>query len=269
MSSHLSDLIAERERIHAVGTAVTAVALIGALLFGAITILVAVAPGMIERAAHGYLSQRLQGELKALTGGAVDPSELISDPGLHQRYEAALNALGGKFPEAVDKLFAKLTACLCKHDCAARAKAQLLFDALAATLSDDARAFVSNLNAIARGRFDLILAKLRHELLLISAINAAIFGVLFFACLHLPKRKAVVVPAALMTASTVITAAAYFVGGDWWWTILTDGYWGIGYLTIDAVVAIFLMGVLFFDGRVTTGLIDSVADVLSSLRPGC
>lgn len=265
----MSDLAAEREQIHVIGASVRVVALIGVLLFGAIATLVAVAPAMIERAAQGYLSQRLQGELKSLTGGVVDASELIADPGLQQRYHAALNALGGKLPDAIDKLFASLTACLCKHDCGARAKAQVLFDALLATLAEDARAFVSNLNAVASGRFDVILAKLRHELLLVSAINAAIFGALFLACLRFPRRKAVIMPAALMAVSTLITAAIYFIGGDWWWTVLTDGYWGMGYLTIDAIVAVFLIDILFFDGRVTTGLIDGVADALSSLRPGC
>ena len=249
--------------------AVKAIAIAGIILFGTISLLVVFSPQILERAAHGYVSQRLQAEIESLAGGLVDISQLIDDPALVERYADQLNARSAALQAAVEQWLQRLVECACKFDCAARAKARILLDAVVAAAPADARAAILNIQAIAQGRFDIVFAKLRHELLLISVINTAIFAALFIIAWVGKSWRALIPPAALLTASTLITAGMYVFGTNWWWAVLTDGYWGMGYLALDAIVAAFLFDNLFFDGKITTGLIDSISDMLSILSPKC
>jgi hypothetical protein len=248
---------------------VKAIALAGVILFGAIAIVVAFSPRILEQAAHGYVSQRLQAEIESLAGGSLEISELTDDPALVQRYADQLTAGGAALRAAVEQWLQRLVECACKFDCAARAKARILLDAVVAAAPADARAAILNIQAIAQGRFDIVLAKLRHEILLISAINTAIFAALLLIAWIGKSWRALIPPTALLSASTLITAGMYVFGTNWWWTVLTDGYWGMGYLALDAIVALFLFDAFFLDGKITTGLMDSISAILSMLTPNC
>ena len=248
---------------------VKAIALAGVILFGAIALVVVLSPRILERAAHGYVSHRLQAEIESLAGGSVAISELTDDPALVQRYADQLNAGGAALRAAVEQWLQRLVECACKFDCAARAKARILLDTVVAAAPADVRATILNVRAIAQGRFDIVFAKLRHEILLISVINAAIFAALLLIAWIGKSWRALIPPAALLTASTLITAGMYVFGTNWWWTVLTDGYWGMGYLALDAIVALFLLDNLFLDGKITTGLMDGIRDMFSLLSPNC
>jgi len=249
--------------------AVRAVAVAGIILFGGLALVATAAPAFVERAAHGYTSQRLHDEIESLVGGFVEISQLIDDPELVQRYAAQLTARGAELRAAVTRVLDKLVECSCRHDCAARAKARIAFDAIVAAAPAEMGAAVTNIQAIAQGRFDIIFAKLSRELLLISLINTAIFAALLVVAWVGKATRALILPAALLSASIVITAGIYLFGTNWWWAVLTDGYWGMGYLTVDGIVTLFLCDIFFLEGRVTLGLIEGISDALSVLVPKC
>lgn len=260
---------ADPDWLRSMAVAVRAIAVVGVILFGALAILVSMAPASVERAARGYVSQRLESELQALTGGSVALSGLIGDSELRERVAEQLARLNNKLPESAEHLLAKFADCLCLHDCAARTKARAIFDAVMAVASEETRALVLNLGAVAQGRFDTILGKLRHELILNFSLNAAIFGILLLATFRARGKRTVVVPAALLTLSTIISVGVYLIGTNWWWAVLTDGYWGMGYLLFDAIVMLFLLDIICFEGRVTEGLINAIADLFSNVFPQC
>ncbi len=269
MSSPAADALLPVAAIRRIGMAVRIIAVIGAVLFGGIAVLATAAPEMLERAARGYISHRLQVEVGALRAGLPEAGQLLPDAQLAQKYAEQLRAAQERFPAELEALVDKLIGCLCKTDCASRIKARALFDIGLKALPPDTRTALDNLRAIAQGRFDSIFDKLRHELALISTINAVIFLLLFLIALGAKAQRLAVLPAAMLTIATVISLAIYAFGTNWWWAILTDGYWGWSYLTLDGVIFLLFVDIIVLRGFITNAIVSAIGSVIPVLAPPC
>jgi hypothetical protein len=269
MSSPAADALFPVDAIRRIGWVVRIIAVIGAVLFGGIALLVTAAPEVLERAARGYISHRLQVEVGALRAGLPEAGEMLSDSELAQKYADQLRAVQERYPSELEALLDKLIGCLCKRDCASRIKARAVFDFTLKALPPETKTALESLRAVAQGRFVSIFDKLRHELTLISTINAAIFIVLFLIAFGAKAQRLAVLPAAMLTISTVISLGIYAFGTNWWWAILTGGYWGWSYLTLDGVVFLVFFDIVVLRGLVTGMIVDALGSVFSVLAPPC
>jgi hypothetical protein len=269
MSSPATDALLPVAAIRRIGLAVRVIAVIGAVLFGGIALLVTAAPEVLERAARGYISHRLQVEVGALRAGLPEGGQMLSDAELARKYADQLRAAEERYPSELEALLDKLIGCLCKRDCASRIKARAVFDFALKALPQETRTAMENLRAVAQGRFDAIFDKLRHELTLISTINAVIFVLLFLIALGGKAQRLAVLPAAMLAIATVVSVAIYAVGTNWWWAILTDGYWGWSYLTLDGVIFLLFVDIVVLRGFVTGMIVDALGSVFSVLAPPC
>ena len=181
--------------IRRIAVAIKAVAIIGIVLFGGLALVVATAPGAVERAARGYVSHRLQAEVAAIRAGSPAIAALIPDPNLAALYAVQLRALQQQASAAAEALLDKWLASLCKDACGDVAKARGLLHAAFSALPESTKTALGNLQAIGQGRFESIVDKLRHELTLISVANLAIFLFLLLVASIAREQRLVVLPA--------------------------------------------------------------------------
>ena len=269
MSSPAADALFPVAAIRRIGWVVRIIAVVGAVLFGGIAILATAAPDLLERAARGYISHRLQVEVGALRAGLPEAGQMLSDAELAQKYADQLRAAQERFPSQLEALVDKLIGCLCKADCVSRTKARAVFDFALKALPPETKTALENLRAVAQGRFDSIFDKLRHELTLISTINAAIFIVLFLIAFGAKAQRLAVLSAAMLTISTVISLGIYAFGTNWWWAILTDGYWGWSYLTLDGAVFLVFFDIVVLRGFVTNMIVNALGSMIPALATPC
>src|SRR5262249_32129304 len=161
--------------IRLVAVAIRAIAVLGIAIFGTLAIVATKAPELVERAARGYLTDRLRAEVIALRSDAPEIAVLIPDAQVALAYAARLRALEQRGSAAAEVLLDRLLTCLCKDACGDRIKARTLLQAALKAVPEETQTALRNLQAIAQGRFDSILAKLRHELTLVAVVNVAIF----------------------------------------------------------------------------------------------
>ena len=67
----------------------------------------------------------------------------------------------------------------------------------------------------------------------------------------------------MLAASTLVTLAFYVFGTNWWWAVLTDGYWGFGYLVLDAIVFALFVDIIVFRGIITNAILGVIGAVVS------
>jgi len=72
------------------------------------------------------------------------------------------------------------------------------------------------------------------------------------------------VPGVLLVLATLIASTIYIFGQDWFYTILYNDYMGFGYLVYLSVIFSVLMDIVLNKARVTTEIINGVAQGLGS-----
>jgi hypothetical protein len=266
MSSRAADGRLSVGTIRRIAVVIKVIAIVGSALFGALAVVVATAPGAVERAARGYVSYRLQAEVAAVRAGSPAIAALIPDPDLAAMYAVHLRALQQQASAVAEALLDKWLASLCRDACEDEAKTRALLHAAFSALPENTKAALGNLQSIGQGRFVSIVDKLRHELTLISVTNLAIFLFLLLVASIAREQRLVILPAAMLAASTLVTLAFYVFGTNWWWAVLTDGYWGFGYLVLDAIVFALFVDIIVFRGIITNAIL-SVIGALVSLIP--
>lgn len=266
MSSRVADGRLSVGTVRRIAAAIKLVAIVGIVLFGGFAVAVATAPGAVERAARGYVSHRLQAEVSALRADLPAIAALIPDPDLAALYAVRLCELQQQASAMAEALLDRWLLSLCKDACGDQAKTRALLHAAFSALPESTKTALGNLQSISQGRFDSIVDKLRHELTLISIANLVIFLFLLLVISITREQRLVILPAAMLAASTLVTLAFYVFGTNWWWAVLTDGYWGFGYLVLDAIVFALFVDIIVLRG-IVTDIILGVIGALLSLIP--
>jgi len=269
MSSRVVDRRLSVGTIRRIAIAIRAIAVVGIALFGGLAVVATTMPDAVERAARGYVSYRLHAEVEALQANSPEIEILIPDADLAAIYAARLRELQQQASAVVEAVLDKLLATQCKDACGDHAKARALLHAAISALPEETKTALNNLQSIAQGRFDSILGKLRHELTLISVVNLAIFVFLLLVGLIAQEQRLVVLPAGMLAASTLVTLAFYVFGTNWWWAVLTDGYWGSGYIALDAIVFALFVDIVLLRGFVTNVILSVIGSVVSAIPIPC
>lgn len=242
--------------------------LAGTLVFGSAFALSWLAPVWVERLA----SAAVRFEVEREAGERIDALSGAPIVGLAQR---ALGRTGAEMARTREVLrtevpaqVARVTAAMLDPDCACRARLTAAFQAGArqhlVSLSD-ARV---RLVALIESAYANVSKQLLREWRIFTASNAVAFALL--GAVALIRRRAgvqLLVPAAALAGGVAVTAGLYLLGQDWLHTILFNDYVGLAYAAWLGVVVLLLADILGNRARVSTRLVNGVANMVGAGTP--
>ena len=240
--------------------------LAGLALFGGILLTLMLAPAQVERAAKAFLVAEVKAEVEAALEAPVGANAkqiygLFQDR-LAERAASTRALLKARFAEYLAAVIAKL----CQLDCEATSR-------LAGAIERGMKAHLAELETLgakvkgfAQEKYDETLDKLRHELTVFSASNAAAFALLLGLTFLRPGlARPLALPAWLLLLSTVITCGFYIFGQNWFYAILLDNYVGYAYPAYIGVVFLFLLDICFNGATVTLFVLELIGSLIGAL----
>ncbi len=237
----------------------------GTLLFGVAFALSWLAPVSIER----FASAAVRFEVEREVGERIDALSGAPIVGLAQRALGRTDAEMARTRDAlrreVPAQVARVTAAMLDPDCACRARLTAAFQAGARqrlqSLSDARVRLVS----LIESAYANVSKQLLREWRIFTASNAVAFGLL--GAVALARRQAgvqLLLPAAALAGGAAATASLYLFGQDWLRTILFNNYVGLAYAGWLGIVVLLLADILGNRARVTTRLINAVANMVGA-----
>jgi hypothetical protein len=239
---------------------IQAVALIGAVVFAGLWLVVTVMPKGLERSAIGFVKAQITSELQErfpADGMKAGLQNLSARFGVQS---AQLDeSLRSDLPELVAQVVSGF--CGCEH----RSEQEV-----ARAVRSGMKARIASLGAaqtkiaeLIKGRYESIIAALRLDMLIFLGTNAiAFFGVLAVTLAPVQKKPLVIYPAVILIAAVVISTSIYLFSTDWFYAILFQNYWGYGYAALMAVIFGFLLDIVVNRARVTLQIVSALPNGL-------
>ncbi len=106
--------------------------------------------------------------------------------------------------------------------------------------------------------------KLKTDFRIFTGVNGSVFLLLLLISFIKPSGiKHLFLPGILLFTSTAICSYFYLLEQNWFFTIIYDNYLGWGYLGWLSIAFAFLSDIVLNSGRVTTVIINAIAEVFS------
>ncbi|WP_444926980.1 hypothetical protein ACJJI4_02835 [Microbulbifer sp. TRSA002] len=239
--------------------------LFGILFFGILFSITFLSPESIEESAKGFVKYQIEKEVR-------EKQHLVSESTVANQALSIANRLGlesEKIKEDLDnnlpQKIASVIASMCGYDCE-RQKA--LAQSITAGYLDRLKSIKVAQHALGdliKGKYLEIVGNLKLDLRIFLGSNFLMFLILLAVSFVKPKAIAhLFLPAVLLFVATIISSAIYTYGQDWFYTILYNDYMGFGYLAYISVIFGLLVDIALNKARVTTELINGIANTLGS-----
>ena len=246
-------------------TSLKLIGIFGILLFGALFSVTFVSPEKVEDSAKGFVKSQIEKEIRekqqAMSESSVAEAALNIAGRLGPEKEKIQADLDNKLPERI----ASIVTALCGYDCE---KKKALAQSIAAGYMErikNIQAAESTLSDVVKGKYLEIVSNLKLDLRIFLGSNFAMFFVLITISFLKPKAvQHLFLPGVLLAVATIISSSIYIFGQDWFYTILYNDYMGFGYLLYIATIFGFLIDITFNKARVTTEIINGIANAVGS-----
>lgn len=246
-------------------TTLKLIGLFGILLFGLLFSVTFMSPEKIEASAKGFVKSQIEkevrGKQKAINESSVTEVALNIAGRLGLEKEKIQDNLDNNLPEKI----ASIIASMCGYDCE---KKKSLAQSIASGYMERIKNITvaeSTLSDIVKGKYLEILSNLKLDLRIFLGSNFAMFFILLVVSLLKPKAVAhLFAPGLLLVVATILSSGIYVFGQDWFYTILYNDYMGFGYLLYLALIFGFLVDITFNKARVTTEIINGIANAVGS-----
>lgn len=227
-----------------------------ALLFGAVFVVLSVAPVHVERWARPHVIELVKAEAFERYPAL---RSLSAFSGLAEQLRASGRVTRGlitsEYPEAVARIFSRL----CKHDCSDEAAiAGDVRSGLTRALESLGVA-LDRVESWAKGRYGSLVGELIADVRIVTATNAALLGLAAAALRWGRAKKVTLSVAGILFATTSIGSFCYFYAQDWLMTLLFASYVGTAYLIWVAVIALVLADCTFNRGRIVMAFLEALA----------
>ncbi|MEP0355082.1 hypothetical protein [Paraglaciecola sp.] len=241
------------------------IGLFGILLFGILFAVTYVSPATIEKSAKGFVKYQIEKEV-------LEKQQLINESSFASKALTIADRLGveseqlqkdldNDLPEKISSIIASM----CGYDCE-RKKA--LIQSITSGYLDRIKSIniaQDTLGDLIKGKYLEIVSNLKFDLRIFLGSNLLMFLILVAVSLAKPKTIAhLFVPGALLLTATILSSAIYIFGQDWFYTILYNDYMGFGYLAYIAVIFCVLVDIALNKARVTTEVINGIANAVGS-----
>ena len=237
----------------------------GLFLFGFLFSITFVSSEILEESAKGFVKLQIETDVREKQA-AISESDVVSKAKniankLGFESEEIQKDLANDLPEKI----ASVIASMCGYDCE-RKKA--LTKSITASYLDKLKNIEiaqDTLGDIIEGKYVEIVGNLKFDLRIFLGSNFMMFLILLIVSFTKPKAIThLFVPGLLLALATIISSTIYIFVQDWFYTILYNDYMGFGYLAYVAVIFSFLMDVALNKARVTTEVINGIANALGS-----
>jgi hypothetical protein len=224
------------------------IGLSGFLLFGAALSSTLVAPIHWERGARELIRYQLERQVQQRLDAAVDTRIAGAASALATRHAEAIDVVAAR-EQALERVATVVERMQDPH-CPCRAALAAGRLALARTQTAELTAAGPRLEALLRGEYAVIVARLIRDLRIFTGVQAVVFLALLGATLTRPRAAAqLLLPAALLVAASLVAAGFYLFGQDWLRTIVFDRYVGWGYAACVGAVFLLLAEIVINRGR--------------------
>jgi hypothetical protein len=246
-------------------TTLKLISLFGLILFGSLFSVTFMSPERVEESAKGFVKSQIEKEVRQTQQSikestAIEAALNIAEkPGFEK--ERIQSNLDNDIPEKI----ATIIALMCGYDCEKKkALAQSITSGYVERIKNIQLA-ESTLSDIVKGKYLEIVRNLKTDLRIFLGSNFAMFFVLLIVALAKPAAVAhLFLPGLLLVAATILSSSIYIFGQDWFYTILYNDYMGFGYLACVAVIFGFLLDITFNGAKVTTQIINGMANAVGS-----
>ncbi len=246
--------------------------LLGILLFVPLFSVTFYSPQTIEKSAKSFIEWKLNSELTEKIDALKLPQsqsleKLLGTKAqeMYQKSNEKLVALKQKLKEDAPAIIATQIAkmsnlsCECRQKWEERLKTSMLLQM--STLEEASEKLIR----FTQGKYMDILTKLIQDLRLFLGLNIFVFSLIFLASLMKPQITVhLFLPTVLIFFSTCLCSYFYVFEQNWFYTILYNDYVGLGYLAYLLVVFAFLYDIVFNKARVTTEIINVLAQAIGS-----
>lgn len=241
------------------------IGIFGIALFGILLSLTLMSSKYLEESAKGFLTFQIEKEIREkqmiISKSSVADKALNIAAKLGYEKERIQERLDNKLPEKI----ASILASMCGYDCE---KKKSLTKSIASGYLDRVKNIqiaTNTLGDIVKGKYLDIVGALKADLRIFLGVNFLMFFLLFALSLLRPKAvEHLFLPGLILIAATVISSSIYILGQDWFYTILYNDYMGFGYLAYIAAIFGVLIDIAFNKARVTTEIINGIANVIGS-----
>lgn len=249
----------------AMSTTLKLIGIFGTLLFGVLFSVTFVSPEKVENSAKGFVKSQIEKEIRekqqAMSESSLAEGALNIADRLGLEKEKIQTDLDNKLPEKI----ASIVAAMCGYDCEKR-------KALAQSISNGYMERIksiqiaeSTLSDVVKGKYLEIVSNLKLDLRVFIGSNLAMFLILVAVSFLKPGTvQHLFFPGLLLVVATLVASGIYIFGQDWFYTIVYSDYVGFGYLLYVAVIFGFLTDIAFNKARVTSEIINGMANAVGS-----
>ena len=246
--------------------------LFGIILFVPLFMLTFSDPHIVEKSAKGFIEWKLKNELNGKIDSITLPQSktletFLGDRAkdLHQKTDEKLIELKQQLKDNVPAVIAAQIAkmanlnCECRKKWEERLKASLNFEVASLEKAKE------KLADFTQAKYMEIVEKLTRDVRIFLGITSLVFIFLLIASFLKPSAtEHLFLPGALLLLSTIICSYFYLLEQNWFYTILFNDYTGFGYLVYLLVVFAILCDIVFNKARVTTEIINALANAIGS-----
>jgi hypothetical protein len=242
------------------------------ILFVALFVLTFADPHTVEKSAKGFIEWKLKNDVNKKIDAIRWPESQTLEKflgnkakALNQKADAKLTAYKQMLKNDVPAIMAGQLAKVRDLDCECRQKwKERLTSYITFEIATAERA-KEKLADFMQAKYMGIVAKLTMDVRIFLGINALVFIFLFMASFLKPKAtEHLFLPGTLLLLSTAICSYFYLFEQNWFYTILYNDYTGFGYLAYLLIVFGILCDIVFNKARITTELINALANALGS-----
>ncbi len=246
--------------------------LIGIILFFPLFILTFSDPHTVETSAKGFIEWKLKNEVNEKIDAIQWPQSQTLEKfigskatALNQKTDEKLTAYRLMLKNEVPAMMAEQLAKIRNLDCECRKKwEKRLTDYIQFEIATAEKA-KEKLVDFTQAKYMEIVEKLTMDVRIFLGINSLVFIMLFIVSFLKPKAtEHLFLPGALLLLSTAISSYFYLFEQNWFYTILYNNYTGFGYLVYLLVIFAILCDIVFNKAKVTTELINTLANAIGS-----
>lgn len=244
------------------------IAAIGASGFGAAFLVSFFDPGFVERTAAQIIRHQVEKEVRQKID-ALDGSFLMKKAReLAGRQAEESRAIQQKLTERLPEKLAAEIAQLKKLDCECRRKIEKSirggFEWRIVSLAQAQE----RLQTLIRTKYMETAEKLVREFRIFTGTNAAVFLLLALVAYFRERADVHLIPATIMLIGAAgLTAYLYLFNQNWLHTIIFNDYVGLAYIGYLGMAVALLADVLLNRARVTTKILNAIANLLGSMTP--
>jgi hypothetical protein len=243
---------------------------LGAIVFGALFLLVQFAPGDLDVKMRDYAVDRVQQKLETrLQSDEVDSvlstAESLAgrlSSGFEERIANARLALEIGLPEFVGNVVSQV----CEGDCERGAEVEANIRAFYEAQIERYGIRIEQLRAFIAGEYAEIVNALKSELKIFSGSTFVVMLSAALIAAFRGKAAAHLLPvSALLLVSTGLAISWYIFGQNWFMAVLFSDYWGWSYAVFLGIIISLLADIVLLKARVTTFLLNGLSGVNLSI----